>query len=107
MKKIITICLLLFIANNLTAQIDKPLNELSIKELEKEAKNNPEAQMLILTLVIWQNMQKQETPIGLDQIVGTPFLSREEAEEKECIKELENHDFSIILMDNFLITCLN
>lgn len=52
---------------------------------------------------------KARNSIGLDQIVGTPFLTREEAEEKriEYIKEFEKQGFTLILMDNYAITCLN
>lgn len=60
MKKLIIICLLIFIANNLTAQIDKSLNELSLKELKKEAKINKEAQLLLADIYFEGKEIKQD-----------------------------------------------
>ena len=47
LKTILFIAVLSLYTVSFFAQSDKPLNELSLEELEKEAKNNPEAQVLM------------------------------------------------------------
>lgn len=47
LKTLLFIAVLSLFTGSFFAQSDKPLNELSIKELEKEAKNNPDAQVLM------------------------------------------------------------